>query len=40
MNLDIFLNQHKLEKGSGKRYTHTRIPSQKNEFPIVYPGSY
>jgi P4 family phage/plasmid primase-like protien len=40
MDLDIFLNQHKLEKGSGKRYTHTRIPSQKNVFPIVYPGSY
>ncbi|MDC0142091.1 PriCT-2 domain-containing protein, partial [bacterium] len=36
-NFDLFLNSYKCQKGCGKRFTHTRIPSQDND-PIIYPG--
>ena len=38
--LEQFLHQYKIKKGDGKRYTHTRIGSKKNEVPTIYPGSY
>ena len=33
--LNSFLENYKCQKGSGKRFTHTRIPSEKNG---IYPG--
>jgi P4 family phage/plasmid primase-like protien len=39
-SLEEFLHQYKTIKGEGKRFTHTRIGSKKNESPTIYPGSY
>nr|AIE96973.1 putative helicase [uncultured marine group II/III euryarchaeote AD1000_88_G11] len=39
-NLAAFLKTHQLKKGSGKRFTHTRIPSKSGDPLVIYPASY
>ena len=38
--LEKFLYQYKVQKGDGKRFTHTRIGGKKEDghYPIIYPG--
>ena len=38
--LEEFLHQYKTVKGDGKRFTHTRIGSKKEDKETIYPGSY
>ena len=40
--LEKFLYQYKVQKGDGKRFTHTRIGGKKEDghYPAIYPGSY
>ena len=39
-HLEDFLKKYKIQKGDGKRFTHTRIGSQKNSKITIYPGSF